>query len=203
MTRSREESAMRVRSKVVQRQPARINVDSARWRLPVRPPETSFGVLPFTLQGPLAAFGIEPGTADKLDYPGVLQGIRTGTGVTAQPFAVRVTHVGLYGGTSAPASSTGDPGVQSIVSLTDANTGRSVRGVSSYAERARAGLVMSHLRQWKWYDSGNRDTIGEKDIAYIRYSAGNTCPTDAQSNNFDIVVRGFVRFTRNITSCPT
>jgi len=166
--------------------------------MPETPPETTLGVLPFTIQGPLAAFLITKDNNYTLNYPGVTNALISSVG--SSTYSIRVTHVGIYGDTSV-APTADKTGVQYIINLSDAYSGRYVRGVSDLTRRARAGLQMSHLRQWKWYDQGNRDVISEKDIAYVRYSASNACPTDDALANLDIVVRGFVRFTRNVGSC--
>lgn len=137
-----------------------------------------------------------------LTYAGVVRSLDSFVGCsTVTTLAIRVTHVGVYGKTSTAETAT-ENASQSIVTLYDSQTGRPVRGVSDYTSRARAGLEMSQLRQWKWYNSGSYDTFDEKDIVYVRKTGGNTCPDPStEASSYDIVVQGFCRFTRLPPAC--
>lgn len=192
----------KLRVRQVRRKKRTGNIDSREWRLPVVPPETSFATLPFTIQGPLGAFGTDAGKGT-IDYSGVQTALVSGLNVTctnSPNFAFRVTHVGVYGPTSMAVDSAGFS-TQAIVTITCANSGRNVRGVSSFADRCRAGIEVPLLRQWKWYDGGNNDTISEKEIAYIRVNSANQCPGSTNSASYDVVVRGYVRFSRKMGVC--
>lgn len=179
-----------------------MEVDSKKWNLPEVPPESSLAAAPFTLQGNLATFGIDKTGAYTVNYGGIVAGLRQAFNLGGDAnLSVRVTNVGVYGSTSSPVTSSVEAS-QDIITLTDANSGRAVRGVSDAVHRSRAGLTLPHLRQWKWYDSGNRDTIAEKDIAYIRSAYNSGCPAGTE-NTYDVVVRGFYRIARSIGTCPS
>jgi len=188
--------------KSAKRKPRIHSIDSSVWRLNPTPPETSFGVLPFTIQGNLIAFNIKKENNYTLNYPGVVQGLNQFVSCTSgATLAVRVTHVGVFGKTSTAETIEGNAS-HSIVTMYDSYTGRSVRGVSDYTKRARAGIQMSMLRQLKWYNLGSLDTFDEKDIVYFRKTGANTCPDPtSETNSYDVVVRGFVRFTAQPGTC--
>lgn len=182
---------------------ATVSIDSRKWNLPPQPPETSQSSAPFVLQGNATTFGLSKANNFTLNYGGVVAGLRLTYSLgTDANLAIRVTHVGVYGSTSSPVTSSQEAS-QYIITLTEASSGRAERGVSDAVHRARAGFVVPHLRQWKWYDSGNRDTIAEKDIAYIRAAYNSGCPEDTQQNALDIIVKGYYRISRNIGTCPT
>lgn len=139
-----------------------------------------------------------------MEYQDVIKALRTiyggGSAASTQNFAVRVTHVGIYGGVSTTISGSSESSVQDIVVLEDAYTGRQVRGYSTPVKRARAGLVVADIRAMKWYDAGNTDTIAEKHICYFRRAESEACLSGSPTQ-YDVIVRGYAKISRNIGSC--
>lgn len=180
------------------------HVDSTEWKLPPTPFETSFGILPFTIQGNFSAFDVNKENNYTLRYPGVAAALDSFVGGSnVSELSFRVTHVGFYGKTSTEETTSGNAS-QSIVTIYDAYSGRSVRGVSDYTRRARAGLELPFLKQMKWFNQGNRDVgiIPELSIAYFRKTGGNTCiDPSTEGSSYDLIVRGYVRFTRTPAAC--
>lgn len=168
--------------------------------MPETPPESSIASFPFVLQGNNIAFLISKETNYTLKYSGVYQAIKSGLGAFPS-MALRVTHVGVYGKTSTQ-ETVGGNASQSIVNIVDSRTGRSVRGISDYTKRARAGLVLSDLGQVSWYNAGSLSSARDEDIAYLRKTGASICPDDdKEGSSYDIVVRGFCRIAYNVQGC--
>lgn len=169
--------------------------------MPTTPPETSLSVLPFTVQGGTTLFAIDKENSYRLTYPGVNSALRTMFDFAATTkWAIRVTHVGIYGRTST-AETNEAASEQNLIMLSDLYTGRQVRGVSDYTKRARAGFEAAEIRKMSWYSEGDPDSFPLPVLADIRVGNNTVqCPVE-NGNAYNIVVKGFVRFTRAVSGC--
>lgn len=180
-----------------------ISFDAKVWKMPLDPPETSQAQFPFTLQGNAASFGVDSSSDYTLTYSSVAEALQEAYGITSNSISVRVTHYGVYGPTSplATGGTTPVPNIPFTLRVDDAFTGRNVQNTSTPVKRARGGFIQPEVRAMKWYSHGNRDSVAEKHIAYLRYTDSGSCPPANWLDSFTIVIRGFARISRVVGTC--